>query len=73
MLHRLDSDGLLYYGRNGFWNETKNTTVSAAVYFRKDNKPILIHNHWAESPLPQGLLDCREYMPQDNGTFAIFE
>jgi hypothetical protein len=68
-----DSDGLLYYGRNGFWNETKNTTVSAAVYFRKDNKPILIHNHWAESPLPQGLLDCREYMPQDNGTFAIFE
>lgn len=61
----------LFYGRHGFWNDTQNTTVSAAVYFRKDERPIIVYNLWAKNPLPKSLLDCKEFIPDDNGSFTI--
>lgn len=66
-------EGLFFLGRNGFWTENQNTTVSAAMYFRKEDRPIIIYNRWAGNPLLHGLLDCKEYIPEDNGSFIVRE
>lgn len=63
----------LFYGCNGFFGECKNTSISAAIYFRNNEKPVLIYNHWAKLPLPQNLLDCKQYVLQDDGSFVIYE
>ncbi|CAI2718670.1 hypothetical protein [Nitrospina watsonii] len=63
----------LFYGRNGFWGKEKNTSLSAALYFRTNERPICVYNNWAKNPLPQGLLDCKQYVLQDDGSFVIYE
>jgi hypothetical protein len=63
----------LFYGHNGFFGEDKNTSISAAVYFRTKEKPILVYNRWAKHPLPQNLLDCKQYVPQDDGSLVVYE
>ena len=60
---------LLSYENNGFWNKNKNKTVSAAMYFAREEKPILVHNHWAKNPLPRNLFVCKEFFPKNDGTF----
>ena len=62
-----------FYGKNGFWNPNKNTTVSAAIYFRKNEKPILVHNYWAKLRFPSDMLICKELIPENNGTFKVKE
>ena len=64
--------GRLHYGPNGFWNEKKNRTTSAACYVRGSARPLMVHNFWATHQLPTGLLDASEYVPQEDGTFRVF-
>ena len=61
----------LHYGPNGFWNQNKNRSTSAACYVRQGARPLLVYNFWATHPLPRGLLDATEYVPQPDGTFEI--
>lgn len=65
--------GSLFFRRNGIWNKEQNRTLSAAIYIRKDERPIIVYNLWAKTPLPQGLFECKEYIPEDNGSFTVRE
>jgi hypothetical protein len=59
----------LHFGPNGFWNQGQNRTTSAACYLRKSTQPMLIHNCWARTKLPTGLVAAIEHVPQEDGTF----
>ena len=46
------AEGKLVLEGDGAWNSTKNRTTSAVMYVRNGGEPVIIHNHWAERPLP---------------------
>jgi hypothetical protein len=65
-------NGKLILDRDGAWNWTKNRTTSAVMYVRNNGEPLIIHNYWADRPLPAGLFSCREIavvLNGQNGTF----
>jgi len=39
------------------------------MYMRNSGEPLIIHNYWADRPLPAGLFSCREIAALPNGTF----
>lgn len=53
---------------DGAWNSTKNRTTSAVMYVRNSGEPLIIHNYWADRPLPAGIFLCRE-VAATNGKF----
>jgi hypothetical protein len=64
--------GKLILDKDGAWNSTKNRTTSAVMYVRNNGEPLIIHNHWADRPLPAGLFQCKEItvvLKGQNGTF----
>lgn len=61
--------GKLILEGDGAWNSTKNRTTSAVMYVRNGGAPVIIHNHWAERPLPVGLFSCREISVAEDGSF----
>jgi hypothetical protein len=61
--------GKLILEGDGIWNATKNQTTSAVMYVRNGGEPTIIHNFWAERPLPSGLFACREISVKQDGTF----
>lgn len=60
-----------YYAGNGVWNSKKNTSTSAACLIRNDEEPLIVHNYWAQAPLPKRLLGGTEYLPRADGTFDL--
>jgi hypothetical protein len=67
------ANGNLILEGDGAWNSTKNRTTSAVIYVRNGGEPVLIHNYWAERPLPAGLFSCKEVSVTKNGTFHEVE
>jgi hypothetical protein len=61
--------GKLIVDQDGAWNSTKNRTTSAVMYVRNLGEPVVIHNYWADRPLPAGIFSCREIAVLPNGTF----
>jgi len=61
--------GRLIVDQDGTWNSTKNRTTSAVMYVRNLGEPVVIHNYWADRPLPAGIFSCREIAVLPNGTF----
>ena len=61
--------GRLIADKDGAWNSTKNRTTGAVLYVRNSGEPLIIHNYWADRPLPAGLFSCREIATLPNGTF----
>ncbi len=61
--------GKLILEGDGAWNSTKNRTTSAVMYVRNGVEPVIVHNHWAERPLPAGLFGCREISVTNGGSF----
>jgi hypothetical protein len=60
--------GKLKLDQDGAWNSTKNRTTSAVMYVRNSGEPLIIHNYWADRPLPAGIFSCRE-VAATNGKF----
>jgi hypothetical protein len=60
--------GKLKLDQDGAWNSTKNRTTSAVMYVRNSGEPLIIHNYWADRPLPAGTFSCRE-IAAANGKF----
>jgi hypothetical protein len=63
------ASGSLVLEGDGAWNSTKNRTTSAVMYVRNGGEPMIVHNYWAERPLPAGLFSCKEVTVTENGTF----
>ena len=63
------TSGKLILEGDGVWNSTKNRTTSAVMYVRNDGEPVIIHNYWADRPLPAGLFSCREISVAKDGSF----
>jgi hypothetical protein len=63
-----ETDGLHHAG-NRLWQQGKNTTTSAACYLRQDAPPVILHNIWADCPLPWGTLSAYELFPRSDGTW----
>jgi hypothetical protein len=61
--------GKLILEGDGAWNSTKNRSTSAVIYIRNDGAPLLIHNYWADRPLPAGRFSCREISVGSGGSF----
>jgi hypothetical protein len=61
--------GKLILEGDGAWNSTKNRTTSAVMYVRNGGERVIIHNYWAERPLPAGLFRCREISVAKDGSF----
>jgi hypothetical protein len=61
--------GTLVLEGDGVWNSTKNQTTSAVMYVRNGGEPTIVHNYWADRPLPSGLFACREISVKKDGTF----
>jgi hypothetical protein len=55
--------------RDGVWNSDKNRSTSAVMYIRNDDKPILVHNYWADRPFPPGVFSCKEIRTSADGKF----
>lgn len=56
-----------FYGQNGIWREQQHTSTSAVCWVQ-DGQPILtVHNPWADTALPDGLLPGRELKVNDDG------